>query len=965
MCAAILSSISRLDFGFSMSKKHFQKTTICDILTLWSHFIFVNREMILTTILAEDCFYLWAKADRESASWHPLILHSLDTLAVAENLWDKILSPGEKSIIAAMLGMDEERARVWTCFFASLHDIGKISPPFQFLDAAPDTIKAILKNLGLRKLPAEKYHHGEATAAILSTLLPSLLNNPIPVTKITGIFLKDLSRALGGHHGNFPPKKMVSKTGKYMKTSPNSDTWSELQQRFLQAIMEALILDPHELAETLAAKDDYDPSALVLFSGFVSVADWIASNEKFFPFCTNRALLFDKYLARARTQARAALDTIGWSGWRAPGNQLPFGKLFPDIGAEANPRPIQEWALATPQDLRFAVIESPMGEGKTEAALILLERLIVANELRGGYFALPTMATSNQMFGRVDTFLESWSSGTRVNLHLLHGKAIFSDAYQALQPRAVAQDGSNGNIVADEWFRRPKRGLLSPFAVGTVDQALMANLKTRHFFVRLFGLAGKVLIFDEVHAYDTYMLTLFENLLTWLSRLGTRVIILSATLPAATRERLFQSYAGDPGLSLPKASYPRITWIGANNTLQSAMFPSALSPTYHLAWRNTDIPDRASELAELLRNGGKVLWMCNTVSKAQSVYEELKDRLAPEGLEVSLFHARFPLGQRYEIEKRTLKTFGKDPKYPKQARVLVATQVVEQSLDLDFDLMISELAPIDLVLQRLGRLHRHKRPRPEKLKDPLLFLLVPERDENGLPCLKRSVYDEYILLRSWWKLSKTDSISLPQDMDGLIESVYGEEDRSGMDNLFRDKLDEAIVRSEKQKTNRTMKGKKVIIPRPGKRDTLNPLEVPLDESDPDTHTILQARTRLSDPSVDIVCLHRVNGRTCLDTGGTCPVDCGKTPETREDILALLENSVSLSFRGILKLFPGELVPKAWKRSSLLRHHRLVIFEENRYETAKGEMTLFLDRKKGLVSQWKGAKKDGSDLQSDQ
>lgn len=921
--------------------------------------------MILTEKTAQDCFYLWAKTDRKSGSWHPLIFHALDTLAVAEELWDKILSPNERTLFATQLEIPEETAKTWICFLAALHDIGKASPPFLFLRAAPDFIKNRFKALGLREKPGDNYHHGEATAAILSSLLPQILRTPDSTSNKIAPFLQDLSQALGGHHGTFPDETSLFDRRESMAPSVEHPLWRELRLDLVNTLRETSEVNLHSLAETIAAGKNLSPSAWILFAGFVTVADWLASNEEFFPYCEDQDLPCDQYLNRARVQAQEALENIGWSGWEAPTNALPFEKLFPDLGAKVSPRPVQKWALTALADIRLAIIEAPMGEGKTEAALILLERLIAGNHLRGGYFALPTMATSNQMFGRVGTFLGNWCPDIRINFHLLHGKALFSDTYQALQHHAVGQDEDEGDIVADDWFRRPKRGLLSPFAVGTVDQSLLACLKTRHFFVRLFGLADKVLIFDEVHAYDTYMLTLFENLLTWLSSLGTRVIILSATLPSSTREKLFRAYAGEPSLTLPVATYPRITWLGGNNTVKVQPFKASLTPTYKLEWRKNHVSERASELENLLEIGGKALWICNTVRKAQEVYGELKDRLGPKGIEVSLFHARFPLKQRLEIEERTLTTFGKDPEYPEKSRILVATQVVEQSLDLDFDLMISELAPIDLILQRLGRLHRHVRPRPKNMETPLMLLLEPEIGEDGLPNVSRSVYDEYILLRSWRTLRNITSIALPKDMDRLIQSVYGEEVKTEMEVNFCQKLDCARKNSAEKKASHADKGKGVVIKKPGKRSVLEAFDFQLGEDNPEANPALRAQTRLSGPSVNIVCLHKIGEKICLDAEGKHVVDSSSPPETREEILALLKNAFSLSFPSVLKLFPPDLVPREWKRSSLLRYHRRVIFDGGRFETSNGEMILFLDQEKGLISQWKGAKKNENNLQSDQ
>ena len=395
-----------------------------------------------------------------------------------------------------------------------------------------------------------------------------------------------------------------------------------------------------------------------------------------------------------------------------------------------------------------------MGEGKTEAAMYLADRFAARLGQRGCYFALPTQATSNQMFTRVREFLKGRYPDNIVNLQLLHGHAALNAEFQTLlqsadaEPECVCEDNDlhdhRPGVIAAEWFTYRKRGLLAPFGVGTIDQALLAVLQTRHVFVRLFGLAHKTVIIDEVHAYDAYMTTLLERLLEWLAALGSSVVLLSATLPKARRDALASAYVKGLGGNIalpPDDRYPRLTWVGqADSGSRHVETSERSSRKLSLQWIDGAVPKDgdAFPLGERLRvaleAGGCAAVICNTVTQAQKVYLALKEYFvgnADDGAPIlDLLHARFLFKDRDERERRCLVRFGKpgalvdfgdkdlrEVRRPNRA-VLVATQVIEQSLDLDFDLMVSDHAPVDLILQRAGRLHRHPRAdRPEASGD--------------------------------------------------------------------------------------------------------------------------------------------------------------------------------------------------------------------------------------------------------
>ncbi|MDW8007184.1 MAG: CRISPR-associated helicase Cas3', partial [Thermomicrobium sp.] len=510
------------------------------------------------------------------------------------------------------------------------------------------------------------------------------------------------------------------------------------------------------------------------------------------------------YLYRAREAAAAAIDELRWP--------LPprlssagFRDLFPTLDP---PRPLQVavegCAAGIPADEpALVVIEAPTGEGKTEAAWLLADRWGIVGSARGVYVAMPTRATSDALFSRVRTILEARYAREDVSaviLQLLHGHAALSAEFTLLRemsrrsaPRELWDDAANeeatraATVIAGDWFTYRKRGLLAPFGVGTVDQALLAALRVPHNFVRLFGLAGRVVVFDEVHAYDAYMLALFERLVEWLAALRASVVILSATLPQQRLEALvtaFRRGLGQPGneSSPPRARYPRITIVTRAARSSIPVEASALAQRTLTLEAIPLAPDRegfavlGERLSEAVAEGGCAAVICNTVRQAQECYRVFRDFItgtADDSAPVlDLLHARAPFVWRQEREFRALRRFGKpggvviradgareSVRRPSCA-VLVATQIVEQSLDLDFDLLVTLPAPIDLLLQRAGRLHRHQRDRrPGPLAHPRLWCFGPPLDDEKLPIFDRgtlSVYDEHILLRTWITLQVRD-----------------------------------------------------------------------------------------------------------------------------------------------------------------------------------------------------------------
>lgn len=557
---------------------------------------------------------LWAKkrGTKEGEIWHPLLYHMLDVGVVAETLWDHAIHGSlHDFLINEVGGLPETETRAWLCFLTTTHDTGKASPAFQ---RQSDKAVQVLEAHGF---PFEKFTlrcpHGIITADTLAPLLRSLCH-PTDFPLDLG---RTLALAVGGHHGVFVRGK--SKPGQ----RGEDPAWRELRQEIVTTLAQLFQVQP-----TTVPRNSESLAFYILLAGLTCVADWIGSDERYFPYTLEEADP-TRYLALARQRAAHAVQSLGWSAWHPPATPVPFTALFPFI---TNPRPLQTATVALSPQLTghssLVIIEAPMGEGKTEAAMFLADHWIATQQQQGCYFALPTQATSNQMFGRVQEFLRSRYPDQWVNTQLVHGAKLISEDFDELRLRTYPEESgapTSGGITAEEWFLPRKRSLLAPFGVGTIDQALMAVLQTRHFFVRLFGLAHKTIIIDEVHAYDTYTSTLLERLLEWLGTLGCSVVLLSATLPARKRQALIQAFGGKARLeNAPVAPYPRITWVSGNAS-GTVAFPAMQQRQLTIRHLRDDNDDLVQALHAGLVEGGCVAVVCNTVGRAQDVYQAIKN----------------------------------------------------------------------------------------------------------------------------------------------------------------------------------------------------------------------------------------------------------------------------------------------------------------------------------------------------
>ncbi len=909
----------------------------------------------ISTIQIAPYMVLWAKADKQDQSkTHRLIYHMIDVGQVALAMWKQAMDIETKRQFCSWLNCDEDTAGRTLAFLVSLHDLGKASPSFQV------KVKPMINEL--RKsgfwLPVEKLinssPHGVVSTWALRTLLPEL-------AQISEGDARLLASVIGGHHGSWiiPGQLMAGSLTSTDKGDTDSN-WDNARRELVQAML--YVFDP-TIGFSLPEKQEAVNTMLTAFSGFTSVADWIGSMSEYFPYEKRTDLSIEEYTKRSAQAAENALRQLGWLGWQADGKRLSFAEMFPFIKKMNSVQEKIAQSIGEVTQPTLIILESPTGSGKTEAALYTADTWLQSQRGRGIYIAMPTQATSNQMYERVTDFLLKRYPATSLNVHLVHGGALLEekDMVQAEDVYDEDQNNGEGGIRAETWFLPRKRTLLAPFGVGTVDQALMSVLQTRHFFVRMFGLQNKVVVFDEVHAYDTYMSELFKQLLTWLRQMGVSVILLSATLPEKTRCELTAAYLGEKNIDLPHAEYPRLT-IANSQDIQSIPLDTPSSRTIHLEWPDVDAKSIIEKLKQALQDGGCVAVICNRVQRAQDLYNEIRTAGLVPQKDLILFHARFPFQWRKEIEDKVLGMFGKDkddaskpnPRRPTKA-IVVATQVIEQSLDLDFDFMVSDLAPIDLLIQRAGRLHRHSQndsKRPENLKEPKLLIALPQ--EKDIPAFGHDeyVYDRSVMLKTWLALKDQREMNLPGQTTALIEAVYGEDLEIG-DEVLRKEMEEAIGRAEREERRAINEAKLRLISTPDDEDLIANRNLGLEEEDTNVHEAFRAMTRLAEPGISVICLHRVNGNLYLDPNDLkTPLNTEIKPD-KDKVKQLLKHSVNIQHRAVVKYF-GEKKPeihwKHWREVAALKYSTPLVFENGKCKLEGSKYTLVLSRETGLEIQ---------------
>ncbi|WP_179394519.1 CRISPR-associated helicase Cas3' [Lacticaseibacillus absianus] len=736
---------------------------------------------------------LWAKKRTVDGQqlWLPLVAHLQDCANAINALYNLWLSDSQKRRMMATMTDDELRRLLK--FIALAHDLGKgiaafqRKPSYGGSQAIDHVLTEQLIRAGFMGLDQARIEDPEQSPhALAGEALLERAGVPVSVAAI-----------IGGHHGRiaeYPPTKNICQfTANYWQSDKDAE-----QQRPWRRVQEQLIRWALEQAGYTSVNEipDVDIVQSVLIEGLLIMADWLSSSEFLNDDPTRPLFPLIPIEHHLRDLDLTARFRRAWSTWHVdePWRPAPV-QLTPDpyqARWQFAARPVQRaitQAIDATTEPGLVLIEAPMGLGKTESALVAAEQLASKTGSSGLFFGLPTQATSNAMFRRVSAWLDvqATQQGGHLSLELLHGRAKFNEAFRALpHAQAVAQDDDEpAAVVVNEWFSG-KKSILDTVSVGTIDNLLQMALKQKHLSLRHLGFSGKVVCIDEVHAVDTYMLTYLDGALEWLGAYHVPVVILSATLPIARRNELLGAYYHgrfNAKLRLSDAqqaceAYPLVTLLDGQQVHQITDFPGPSDQadlTIQVERHDDDPEGLVDRVCRAIAAGGVAGVIVNTVQRAQTLAQ-----LVPPEIPTLILHSSFLAPDRTKLEDQLETLIGKAGVKRPDRLIVIGTQVLEQSLDIDFDILFTDIAPMDLLLQRAGRLHRHQRQRPAALKAPKMVVMgILAPGDYGEA--NAAIYTPYLLMRT--DAALPSEIRLPDDISPLVQRVYAFTDEPAFPGL--------------------------------------------------------------------------------------------------------------------------------------------------------------------------------------
>jgi len=772
----------------------------------------------------------WGKAKPAASNignpCHLLPYHCLDVAAVGACLLDGSSSFGRPLVDA--LGVPAHQLKSIFSYLLAIHDLGKFSQSFQAL-ASPEAEVIKKPDAGFSyDVPGGHAALGWVLwrrSDVFKENRVAICGWPeqTPPRRTARRAMEALLETSFGHHGQ-PVEAGSRRAG--------ADFLKEDEQAACSFAMDlARLMRPDWPIDWMSDEAWSQKLRAVTWqlAGLAVLADWLGSDQSVFSYVTEPMFLEAYWQEYALPRARLQVQRLGFDH---PRSATAFPGVRSFFGFE--PTPLQQWAeevelSSTPQ---LFILEDVTGAGKTEASVTLAHRLLSKGLAHGVYFGLPTMATSNAMYSRISTFYQRWyDSEETPSLVLAHGAQKLHEGFQAsvipgqpLDSNYLPEERS-ASAVCNQWFADSrKRALLADVGVGTVDQVLMAVLPFRHQSLRMVGLAGKVLIVDEIHACDDYMLTLLCAVLELHARQGGYAVLLTATMPLEMREKLLKAWRKGLGVAAEQtplsASFPLATSL-SRESMDETPFPTRSSVARALAVEHLDQLSQALDLVVgSAEQGQRACWIRNTVDDAIEAYEAIRARVDDPD-KVLLFHSRFTMADRQRIENQALDWFGKRSGYQDRAgRILIGTQVLEQSLDICMDVMVSDLAPIDLLIQRAGRLHRHRRDSSGNLlpmangddqrQPPVIrvlappFTSIPTKDwvSRCLPGTAAVYRNHGQLWLTLWALMNEGVIRVPERARWLIETVYGPE----ADEFIPEQLKDSYFEQEGEKQSQSAMG---------------------------------------------------------------------------------------------------------------------------------------------------------------
>lgn len=696
----------------------------------------------------------------DESQWLPVYIHLSDTAGIMRHMAREWIPQSTKNAI----GIDGEEFENICAFLGYVHDIGKFTAAFQ-----RKILRCLAEQASFKKLigvdddfiDTKTTPHARAGEVILLSLGCN----------------ESFAAVVGAHHGKaagedvFADEMDEERKFDYYPDSEYRDLYTSVWKYSIDASLKQTGFNS---IEDIPEVDQY---AQMLLSGMIIAADWIASDYKNYfdliPLESDEVIDLEGRVNTAWEKVKGVLS-VPWESQIYSMDEDLFEEEFGFY-----PNSIQKEVMEIVNDsdeLGIMIIEAHMGSGKTEAALSAAECIAARGGQGGIFFGLPTQATANGISPRIEAWGDKQSFDESHTYRLAHNGTVFVDEYQELLSESanVEEDYEReSGLFVSKWIERKKLALLADFVVGTVDQFLMAALRQKHVMLRHLGLAGKVVIIDEVHAYDAYMNKYLERALKWMGVYKVPVILLSATLPCDRRKALIDAYMGNSSKvseNMPwtkNEEYPLITWSDGGAVGQRKVDGGNGGKRISIQFENDGMIK--VHVGEVLEAEGCIGIVVNTVKRAQTIARELREEF-PES-EIIEFHSRFIMTDRAVIEETLMDKLGKGSTIEdRRGVIVVGTQVIEQSLDIDFDYLITELCPMDLLLQRIGRLHRHERIRPKELMNPVCGIIVGENgkaDDGSI-----AVYSEFILERTRMRLEKVNTICIPEDIAPLVQETY-------------------------------------------------------------------------------------------------------------------------------------------------------------------------------------------------
>lgn len=672
---------------------------------------------------------------------YPLVNHLTDTMAVAEALYVHYLSDKQKTALYQGVTIEgDSNGSDYVLFLiklaAGLHDIGKATPDWQ-----RHTLKLPAGDESLQDLTySETINHdsGRWKHEINGGLY--FHNNPQTQTsasQIANAVIKQmLLETTSGHHGDFKVDEVISRS---VKGEPQNLDWLTQQQLIEEHILQTCGIKLQEL-DAVTMVDEF---STILITGLVVLSDWIASQTEFI---LNRANSDDESYAAAY---EAAIKEITRLGLEKPtwAKDLGWDSIFPHI---STPNALQSSLIDNIDFIKNAgitLISAPMGMGKTESALYLASMIGSEHSNNGFWITLPTQATANALFSRAVEISDKVFLDKQTSVSLMHGNSLIAEAIEGI-PRTLSTDNSNlGNIYdsdndatdnlstifVNDYLTEKRVGGMSSIAISTVDQLITASIPLKHNMLKWLAVSGKTLIFDEIHDFDKYTFGLICTLIEWCGKLNIPVIAMSATLSVESQKQLVKSYVKylpEPSdrtrrlfklketneivQRIPEHGIKSPSWFSFNPQTKTSLLINVgvvdKSPAYMTTLNiGESFIDEVCRLSEVhLTHDANILVVANTVNQAILAFRELKHRF-PD-VDVNLLHSRMPESLKQSkigdiLTKTGKPTTGNNKK--RQPQITVSTQLVQQSMDIDYDVLISALAPLPDLLQRVGRVHRH------------------------------------------------------------------------------------------------------------------------------------------------------------------------------------------------------------------------------------------------------------------